>query len=105
MGAVKDVALLFPAKKIHLTVHISVQPEDAGVWESQRPSQPVTPLLPSLLLQPATVRDARLLLDLKTPINIQTDVPSNIQLQLSRHALTSTRAAKGEPRSGESGIH
>lgn len=50
-----------------LTVHVSVQPEDAGVWVPQRPPQLITSLLPPLLLQPVAVGDARLLVDLKTP--------------------------------------
>lgn len=60
-------------RRLLLTVHIGVQPEDAGVRESERPPQPVPPLLLPLLLQPATVRDARLFLDLKTPAGRKTD--------------------------------
>lgn len=68
--------------EVLLTVHISVQPEDAGVQESERPSQPIPPLLLPLLLQPATVRDARLFLDLKTPVGCKRTVSAlNIELQ------------------------
>lgn len=50
-----------------LTVHVSMQPEYAGVRVSQRAPQAVAALLAPLLRQPAAVWDARLLVDLKTP--------------------------------------
>lgn len=50
-----------------LTVQVSMQPEYAGVWVSQRAPQAIAALLAPLLRQPATVWDARLLVDLKTP--------------------------------------
>lgn len=50
-----------------LTVCVGVQPEDAGVWVSKGPAKPTTPFLAPLLLQPVTVWDTGLLVDLKTP--------------------------------------
>lgn len=48
-------------------MRVGVQPEDAGVWVSEGPAQATTPFLAPLLLQPVTVWDAGLLVDLKTP--------------------------------------
>lgn len=50
-----------------LTVHVGMQPEDAGVGVSQGPSEAAAAILPPLLLQPLTVRHARLLVHLETP--------------------------------------
>lgn len=50
-----------------LTVHVGVQPEDAEVGVSKGTAQPAAALLPPLLLQPLTVRDARLLVHLEAP--------------------------------------
>lgn len=52
-----------------LTLHVSMQPEDAGFWVPQRPSEPVASLLPPLLLHPVAVRDSSLFMDLKTSTN------------------------------------
>lgn len=50
-----------------LTVQVGVQPEDAGVGVSKGPAQTAAALLPPLLLQPPTVRHARLLVHLEAP--------------------------------------
>lgn len=49
------------------TVHVGVQPEDAGVGVPKGSSQTATPNLPPLLLQPLTVRHPRLLVHLEAP--------------------------------------
>lgn len=50
-----------------LTVHVGMQPEDAGVGVSKGSAQTAAALLPPLLLQPMTVRHARLLVHLEAP--------------------------------------
>lgn len=50
-----------------LTLHVCVQPEDAGVGEPQGPSEAVAAL--PLLLQPVAVRNTRVVVNLKTSVN------------------------------------
>ena len=50
-----------------LTLHVSVEPEDAGVWESKWPPKKVAPLLFSLLLQQPAVGHTCFLKHLQAP--------------------------------------
>lgn len=54
---------------MNLTVRVGVQPEDAGVGVPKGSAQTAAPLLRPLLLQPLTVRHARLLVHLEAPEN------------------------------------
>lgn len=66
-------------KSFLLTLRVNLQPENAGVWVPQRPPQPITSLLPPLFLQPATMGNTCLLMDLQTSVGKHTrkEVKSN----------------------------